>query len=230
MKIISLLFFGLSLICCHSQLDNRSIPYDVRKFEKDFPNGKTFILSQLELDERYSNNYSLYATMKNQFLNLNNPSSEIVQSVSIDLSNIQVFEDEKMHNITYKIDIGEREYDENNEPLVVYNLSYFSSDYQTYYFTLLKYDFSEISYKMYSENPKEHSNILTFIPLTDIGNIYENIAYSFSQEMLEISKKYPVKVEKYKNFIEFAKCAEAITVAAVPCKSCGLHLYEEKGG
>lgn len=153
-----------------------------------------------------------------------------MQLVTIDLEYIQVFESKEMHSITYKVAIGEDEFNENGDPLTVYNLSHFSTDYNTYYFTLLKYDFSKISYQEYITNPHDNENILTFIPLTDIGNVYENIAYSFAKELILNPDLLSKDTSFYDKMVDFGNCATAIDVAGIACKTCGLHFYETVNG
>lgn len=230
-KIYSLLLTALCF-CGYAQTLDREIPKEVLRSVDDYPDGETFTFSQEELEKRYldAKNYSTLSSIKQQFLNNHNANSEIVQLVSIDLENIQIFESKEMHSITYKVTIGENEFNENGDPLVVYNLMHFSKDYNTYYFTLLRYDLSKTSYEDFAANPHVSKNVLSFIPLSDIGNIYENIAYSFAKELLInpdlLSKDSPF----YTKMIDFGNCARAIDVPGVACKTCGLHFYETADG
>lgn len=229
-------FYSLLLtvlcFCGYAQSADRLIPKEVLRSVADSPDGETFTFNQEELENRYleARNYSAVSSIKQQFLNNNNADSEIVQLVSLDLESIQVFESKEMHSITYKVSIGEDEFNENGDPLVVYNLMHFSKDYNTYYFTLLRYDLSKTSYEDYIANPHESENVLTLIPLNDIGNIYENIAYSFAKELIInldlLSKDSPF----YNKIVDFGDCARAIDVPGVPCKTCGLHFYETADG
>jgi len=82
------------------------------------------------------------------------------------------------------------------------------------------------SYREYINVPEKASNILSFIPLTDIGNIYENIAYSFAQELLINGNMVSTNFQFYDKFIDFANCAKVFSVLSVPCKSCGLNFRE----
>ncbi|MEG1239450.1 MAG: hypothetical protein RSD30_17925 [Flavobacterium sp.] len=230
-KIYSLLLTALCF-CGYAQSEDRLIPKEVLRSVGDYPDGETFTFNQEELEKRYLEfrNYSAFSSIKQQFLNNNNASSEIVQLVSIDLESIQVFESKEMHTITYKVSIGEDEFNENGDPLVAYNLMHSSKDYITYYFTLLRYDFSKTSYQDYVANPRKTENVLTLIPLTDIGNIYENIAYSFAKELVInpdlLSKDSPF----YTKMFDFGNCARAIDVAGAACKSCGLNFNERVDG
>lgn len=230
-KIYSLLLTAVCF-CGHAQSLDREIPKEVLRSVDDYPDGETFTFNQEDLEKRYLEfrNYSALSSVKQQFLNNNNANSEIVQLVNLDLENIQVFESKEMHSITYKVTIGEDEFNENGDPLTVYNLTHFSTDYNTYHFTLLKYDFSKTSYEEYIASPHESENVLTLIPLNDIGNIYENIAYSFAKELVInpnlLSKDFPF----YTKMVDFGNCARAIDVAGVACKTCGLHFYETADG
>lgn len=229
-------FYSLLLtvlcFCGYAQSTDRSIPKEVLRSVADSPDGETFTFNQEELENRYleARNYSAVSSIKQQFLNNNNADSEIVQLVSLDLESIQVFESKEMHSITYKVSIGEDEFNENGDPLVVYNLMHFSKDYNTYYFTLLRYDLSKTSYEDYIANPHESENVLTLIPLNDIGNIYENIAYSFGKELILNPDLLSKNSLFYTKMVDFGNCARAIDVAGVACKTCGLHSYETADG
>lgn len=216
----------------YTQSTDREIPKEVLRSVGDYPDGKTFTFNQEELEKRYLEfrNYSALSSIKQQFLNNNNANSEIVQLVNLDLENIQVFESKEMHSITYKVTIGEDEFNENGDPLTVYNLTHFSTDYNAYYFTVLKYDFSKISYEDYIANPHESENVLSFIPLSDIGNIYENIAYSFAKELVLNSDLFSKDSTFYNKIFDFGNCARAIDVVGVVCKTCGLHFNETVDG
>ncbi|SFO31729.1 hypothetical protein SAMN05421741_13616 [Paenimyroides ummariense] len=226
-KIYSIVLTALCFVG-YAQSEDRLLPNHFIGYTSDFPDGETFNLNQEALEKKYleAKNYNLYASLKEQFFNSNNADSEIIQLISMDLNSIAVYESQKMHTITYKVSIGEDELNQDGEPLVVYNLMHFSKDYHTYQFTLLRYDFSKTSYEDYIANPHESENVLSFIPLSDIGNIYENIAYSFAKELLInpdlLSKDAPF----YTKMIDFGNCATAINVAGVACKTCGLHFYE----
>lgn len=230
-KIYSILLTAVCF-CGYAQSLDREIPKEVLTFPSDYPNVETLIFNQEELEKRYldAKNYHAFGSIKQQFLNSNNADSEIVQMVSINLESIQAFESPEMHTITYKVTIGENEFNENGDPLVVYNLMHCSTNYNIYYFILLKYDFSKTSYEDFAANPHDSKNVLSFIPLSDIGNIYENIAYSFAKELLInpdlLSKDSPF----YTKMIDFGNCARAIDVPGVACKTCGLHFYETADG
>lgn len=226
MKKISFMLFGLFWFSNYAQIENRLVPLEAEKSFEDFSDGNSFVLNQKELEEKYSNNYNLYTAIKSQFLNLHNGSSEVVQLIVIDLEHIQVFESKETNTITYKVDIAGQELDEEAEPLIVYNLMHFTKDHKTYYFTLLRYDFSEIPYEKYILSPHEFTNVLTLIPLNDIGNIYENIAYSFAKELLVNNNLLSSSSQYYDKITAFANCAKTVEVAGVACESCGLHYGE----
>lgn len=232
MKKIYSLFLTALCFCGYTQTLDREIPKEVLRSVHDYPDGEAFTFNQEELEKRYleARNYSALSSVKQQFLNNNNANSEIVQLVTMDLESIQVFESKEIHSITYKVTIGEDEFNENGDPLVVYNLMHFSKDYNTYYFTLLRYDLSKTSYEDYIANPHESENVLTIIPLNDIGNIYENISYSFAKELLINPDLLSKNSTFYTKIIDFGNCARAIDLAGVECKSCGLHFNETVDG
>ncbi|KAA5531693.1 hypothetical protein [Paenimyroides baculatum] len=230
-KIYSIVLTALCF-CGYAQSEDRLLPNHLIGYASDFPDGETFNLNQEALEKKYleAKNYNLYASLKEQFFNNNNADSEIVQLINMDVNSIAVYESQKTHTITYKVSIGEDELNEDGEPLVVYNLMHFSKDYNAYQFTLLRYDFSKTSYKDYIANPHESENVLSFIPLSDIGNIYENIAYSFAKELVLnpdlLSKDAPF----YTKMVDFGNCARSIDVAGAACKSCGLNFNERVDG
>jgi len=99
---------------------------------------------------------------------------------------------------------------------------YFSYDYETYYVTLLRYDFSQISFKEFVMNPDIYRAQLAFLPLNDIENIYENIRYSFSNVNQTAGKttynyELPLGLQK----LEYQPCAVTTNVPGQLCKGDG---------
>lgn len=231
MKKIYLLLFFYSF-CGYAQRESRMIPPEVLHFPENFQNHEPLVFTQEALENKYleAKNYQFYSILKQQFLNSLNPNSKIVQLVSIDLENINVYETNEMLSVTYKVSIGDDVFNDEGEPLIVYNLTHLTSDFKNYHFGLFRYDFSEISYHEFKLNPSNYEKVLLLIPITEIGNIYENIAYSFAKELLLYPDLYPENAPLYSEMIEFAKCSEMITIPAKPCQVCGLHFYELKDG
>src|SRR5690554_7080677 len=119
-----------------------------------------------------------------------------------------------MHAITYHVIINEDIKDANGRPELVYNLMYYSLDYKTYYVTLFRYDFTTISFDRFIQNPNLTMDVLGFIPLEDIEDIYENIANSYSHGLRNISSITP---SPFPQFIDLADCADVVTVDGTTC-------------
>lgn len=149
----------------------------------------------------------------------------------IDLDHIQVLESTQMHAITYYVEIGEQE--ETDEPQEVYNLMYFSTDYETYHVILYKYDFSQIPFQQFVSHPELTMNVLGFIPLNDIESIYENIKQSTTKAAKSTSSVSTNNYAAvYYQFINLADCAKTVVVEGQPCKGSGnpKHNYGEQCG
>src|SRR5690606_5097138 len=146
---------------------------------EDGMQGKTSVMSQQELMDKYAGN-NLGTILKNDFKHESSDKTVMSSSgsvpVYIDLDYVQVFESEGMHAITYHVVIGDEEKDAKDNPKVLYNLMYYSLDYKNYYVILYRYDFTEIPFDAFIKNPNSILNVLGFIPLNDIEDIYENIA------------------------------------------------------
>src|SRR5690606_10702871 len=146
--------------------------------------------------------------------------------VYIDLDYVQVFESEGMHAITYHVVIGDEEKDAKDNPKVLYNLMYYSLDYKNYYVILYRYDFTEILFDAFIRDPNSILNVLGFIPLNDIEDIYENIAYSYSQ-ILRGTSSVSVKGirPEIPVFFDMADCMDLVTIGGDPCTGDAHHQY-----
>lgn len=128
----SLLFMG----CRHDDV----LENDLNQSQEEAGlRGKRFVFTQTELEAKYSGNKSLDNILQKEFkteggLIKTNSENEGSNGVYIDLDHVQVFESSEMHTITYYVEIGEQE--ETNEPQEVYNLMYFSKDYENYHVIL----------------------------------------------------------------------------------------------
>jgi len=192
--------------------------------------GKSFVLTQTELEAKYPGNKSLNNILQKEFkteggLIKTNSEDEAQNGVYIDLDNIRVFESDQMHAITYYVEIGEQQ--ETDEPQEVYNLMYFSKDYENYHVILFKYDFSQIPFQQFVANPESIINVLGFVPLNDIENIYENISYSISHGLNSTSAVQTTSTSPvlFTEFINLADCIGEVTYPAQPCKDVNHHPY-----
>ena len=222
MKKVLALLMGCSLLFMGCRYDDVLESDTVQNNEKVGLKGKSFVVNQSELEAKYLGNKNLTTILQNEF----KTDSGLVKTTSegedngvyIDLDHIQVFESEQMHTITYYVGIGEQE--ETDEPQELYNLMYFSKDYENYYVSLLKYDFSEISIVDFGHNPT--LDIVNIIPLNDdIEDIYENINYSTSS----VDNSVPVLSEDLRNL---ADCVKITNVPSTPCQHCE-RAYGEPG-
>lgn len=203
---------------------------------EDALKGKTFVLTQEQLEAKYTGNKNLNNILQKEFkteggLIKTNSADEAQNEVYIDLDHVQVLESAQMHAITYYVEIGEQE--ETDEPQEVYNLMYFSTDYETYHVILYKYDFSQIPFQQFVSHPELTMNVLGFIPLNDIENIYENIKQSTSQAAKSTSSVSTNNYAAvYYQFINLADCATTVVVDGQPCKGSGnpKHNYGEQCG
>src|SRR5690554_6543133 len=108
---------------------------------------------------------------------------------------------------------------------------YFSHDYETYYVTLFRYDFSQISYREFVIHPDIYRAQLSFLPLNDIENIYENIRFSFSNLNQGLSKttsnyELPTGLQRLQDL----PCAVTMNVPGKVCKGSGevRHVHGEE--
>ena len=214
----SLLFMG----CRHDDVFETET---LQNSEQTGLKGESFVLTQKELEAKYAVNKSLNTILHNEFktdsgLIKTNSESDDQHGVYIDLDHVQVFESAQMHTITYYVEIGEQE--ETDEPQEVYNLMYFSKDYETYYVTLFRYDFSEISLKEFVMYPDIYRAQLAFLPLNDIENIYENIRYSLSDVNKTAGKTtYNYEVAVGLQRLQDMPCAVTTIVPGQVCKGSG---------
>lgn len=101
---------------------------------------------------------------------------------------------------------------------------YFSKDYVNYHVILLRYDFSQISFQQFITQPELTLNMLGFVPLNDIENIYNNIAFSVTNNLIQ--GKGSGSGAGYENVISLQPigqdpCSVRVEVPAVPCKGDG---------
>ncbi|HLV45947.1 MAG TPA: hypothetical protein VKY32_02785 [Flavobacterium sp.] len=191
---------------------------------EDVMQGKTSVMSQQELMDKYAGN-NLGTILKNDFKHESSDKTVMSSSgsvpVYIDLDYVQVFESEGMHAITYHVVIGDEEKDAKDNPKVLYNLMYYSLDYKNYYVILYRYDFTEIPFDAFIKNPNSILNVLGFIPLNDIEDIYENIAYSFSEGLKRTSSSEGVYPSYFYEMKNLSDCVEEVSYPSEPCKKCG---------
>lgn len=185
--------------------------------------GKSFVVTQAELEAKYAGNKSLNNILQKEFktdnglIKTNSVDEEAAYGVYIDLDYVTVFESDQIHTITYHVRLEEQE--ETDEIQEVYNLMYFSHDYETYYVTLLRYDFSQISFQEFVMNPDIYRAQLAFLPLNDIENIYKNIRYSFSNVNQAAGKTaYNYEVAVGLQRLEYQPCAVTTNTPGKLCK------------
>lgn len=221
----SLLFMG----CRHDDVLGND-PHQSQ--EENGLKGKNFVLTQEQLEAKYVGNKSLNNILQKEFkmeggLIKTNSEDGGKNGVYIDLDHVQVFESPQMHSITYYVEIGEQE--ETNEPQEVYNLMYFSKDYENYHVILFRYDFSQIPFQQFIMHPELTTDILGFIPLNDIENIYENIDYSISHGLMSTSSVQTTNASAtvVRQFID---CLIVTIIPAQPCQACGQYKGEVRNG
>lgn len=196
--------------------------------------GKSFVLTQTELEAKYTGNKSLNNILQKEFkteggLIKTNSEGDGQNGVYIDLDYVTVFESEQMHTITYHVTLEEQE--ETDEIREVYNLMYFSYDYQTYYVTLFRYDFTQISFKEFVMNPDLHRAQFAVVPLHDIEDIYENIRHSLNSAIQTAGKTaYNYQVAVGLQRLQDQPCAVTTNVPGQLCQGSGQdkHEYGEK--
>lgn len=224
MKLLGLCLLLLAVVSCQQD--------DLRDYEHkneqiiDVKQGRTTVVNQQELMNRYVGN-NLAVILKNGFeqeskIQTTMSSSEI--PVYIDLDHIQVFESAKMHAITYRVVIGDEAKDANGKPEMVYNLMYYSHDYKDYYVTLFRYDFTTISFERFIQDPKLTLEVLGFIPLNDIEDIYENIAYSYLQGLRSTSSTTGVRSMNNNHVSMLDDCID-VEIVIDHCSGPAKHLY-----
>lgn len=224
MKKMLMLIVSCSLLIISCRHDDVYENSENTNQHADALKGKSFVLNQTELEAKYAGNKSLNTILQKEFKTeglIKTNSVEGENGVYIDLDHIQVYESAQMHAITYYVEIGEQT--ETDEPQEMYNLMYFSKDYVNYHVILLRYDFSQISFQQFITQPELALNVLGFVPLNDIENIYENISYSISHAVNSTSsvKTNAESPAVYYQFINLADCAREVTYPSEPCKKCG---------
>lgn len=83
-----------------------------QRHEENGLKGKSFVLTQEQLQAKYAGNRSLKNILQKEFkteggLIKTNSEDEGQNGVYIDLDHVQVFESDQMHAITYYVEIGE---------------------------------------------------------------------------------------------------------------------------
>lgn len=227
MKKVLALFMSCSLLIMGCRHDDVLENDPNQSHEGNGLKGKSFVLTQTELEAKYTGNKSLNNILQKEFkteggLIKTNSVDEEQNGVYIDLDYVTVFESEEMHTITYYVEIGEQE--ETNEPKEVYNLMYFSYDYQTYYVTLFRYDFTQISFQEFVRNPDLNRAQFALVPLHDIENIYDNISYSLNNATQTGGKTaYTHQVAIGLQRLQNQPCA---VTTNVPGQLCKYHAHE----
>lgn len=231
MKKALLFFMSCTLLLVACRHDDLQETAPNKSLEQNALKGKSFVVTQSELESRYSGNKNLRSILQNEFKTgsglVKTTSEGEENSVHIDLDHIQVIESDQMHAITYYVEI--REQGEAEETQELYNLMYFSKDYETYHVILLRYDFSQIPFQQFIRQPELTLSILGFVPLNDIENIYENIEYSISNGLKSTSSTQTTGLSPvmYYEFINLADCATTVAVEGQPCKGTPPHNYGE---
>lgn len=152
-KIYCLLVASLLMLGCMQEDIYKQVPGDTEYAAH--PKGRLFVLNQNELLKKYPQNGNLQSVLEHGFkqssflpTTLNDSAEQY--GIEIDLDHIQVYEAPQMHAITYTV-MMEPQHD--GQPQELYNLVYFSTDYEQYYVTLLRYDFSQIPFRDFISNP-----------------------------------------------------------------------------
>ncbi|WKW46934.1 hypothetical protein P3875_02445 [Myroides sp. JBRI-B21084] len=230
MKKMLMLLFSCSLLIISCRHDDVYENSENTNQHADALKGKSFVLNQTELEAKYAGNKSLNTILQKEFKTeglIKANSVEGENGVYIDLDHIQVYESAQMHAITYYVEIGEQT--ETDEPQEMYNLMYFSKDYVNYHVILLRYDFSQIPFQQFITQPELTLNVLGFVPLNDIENIYENINYSISHGVNSTSS-VKTNGNSSATFYQFADCVVVTVNPPQPCQVCGLYKGEVKDG
>lgn len=222
MKLLGLCLLLSSVISCQQD----DVYHQSDNSVSEFTEGKTSVMNQNELMNRYSGD-NLGGLLKNSFEQENSVQTTMSSAstpVYIDLDHIQVYESPNIHAITYHVVIGDMDKNINGEPQTRYNLVYYSKDYINYYVTLLRYDFSTTSLERFIQNPSDIMSMLSFVPLNDIENIYDNIAYSYSEGLRSTTEINPIS---FPQFIDLSDCAELVVEEGTPCAGRAKHEYGE---
>lgn len=213
-KLLCFLFVSSALIMGSCVQDDLHRTVDHHRQFNDPLEGNTFTVDQKNLESIYSGNENLKEIFKNQFKKdlsnktINSLGSKI--STRIDLDHIQVYEAKRLHAITYSVHV----FDEKGDPTKeIYNLMYYSTDKENYYVTLLKYDFSKVSFPQFLKNPSVNE-VLYLYPLEDYQDIDKEIYRT-------ISSVNPIYV---KEIIPLGDCVKEVSVVGKPCNGEG-HEY-----
>ena len=216
MRILHYLSLLCVLILLQSCLqDDLRTPVLREAIQEDPLNAQTLIMDQTALEERYAGNTSLEHLFEKDFKkavsSLNAAKGGSNRTTTLDLEHIQVLEADKVHVITYRVQVTD---EKEPESKAVYNLVYYSTNRKEYYVTLLKYDFSRISIEQYLKKPT--AEVLYLYPLEEDRDTDKNIQYA-------ISSISPIFVYE---IIPPGDCMKEVSVAGTPCKGSGNPKHE----
>ncbi|WP_448606503.1 hypothetical protein [Paenimyroides ceti] len=216
MRILHYLSLLCVLILLQSCLqDDLRTPVVREATQEDPLNAQTLIMDQTTLEERYAGNTSLEHLFEKDFKkavsSLSAAKGGSNRTATLDLEHIQVLEADKVHVITYRVQVTD---EKEPESKAVYNLVYYSTDRKEYYVTLLKYDFSRISIEQYLKKPT--AEVLYLYPLEEDRDTDKNIQYA-------ISSVSPIFVYE---IIPPGDCMKEVSVAGTPCKGSGNPKHE----
>lgn len=215
-KLLCFLFVSSALIMGSCVQDDLHQTVDHHRQFNDPLEGNTFTVDQKNLESIYSGNENLKEIFKNQFKKnlsdktINSLGSKI--STRIDLDHIQVYEAKRLHAITYAVHV----FDEKGDPTKeIYNLMYYSTDKENYYVTLLKYDFSKVSFPQFLKDPS-FNDVISIYPLDD----YQDIDKELNRSITSVNPIYT------KEIIPLGDCVKEVSVAGNPCKGSGNPKHE----
>lgn len=106
---------------------------------------------------------------------------------------------------------------------------YFSKDYENYHVILFKYDFSQIPFQQFIMHPELTTDVLGFVPLNDIENIYENIHYSISHGLMSTSSVQTTSTSPVIT-LQFTDCVTVTIIPPQPCQVCTQYKGEVRNG
>lgn len=180
-------------------------------------NGKTTVVNQGELQQKYAENKSLQAV----FQTPENPTGVFTEAkissgsarIELDYDNIQVFEADTFHAITYRVDVYDEKLAGKN---TLFNLMYYSYDYENYYVILYQYDFSQTSLSDYLKR-QNTNDVVRIYPLSEEPDITQNMYYSMASAT-------PIRVMEIAP--PFSDCIKEVSVAGQPCKGSGWPKHE----
>jgi len=215
-KLLCFLFVSSAFLLSNCVQDDLHKSVDQHRHSEDFLEGKTITVDQETLESIYAENENLNNIFKNQFekdlsiKTISSLGSKI--STRIDLDHIQVFESNRLQAITYAVHV----FDEKGYPSKeIFNLMYYSTDKENYYVTLLKYDFSKISFQQFLKDPS-FNDVISIYPLDD----YQDIDKELHRSITSVNPIYT------KEIIPLGDCVKEVSVAGNPCKGSGNPKHE----